>query len=484
MQHSITAQYLARYHRIAEADAEADTGAVGGSAGLLPVTGAQRRFILVRSLDPQGRPDVVPLFFAFPRSTVDLPRLSAAAGYLAALHPALRARAEVVRGTPVQRLAAPEVPVRRVPLRPGENAAAALRRTLRGWQAQGSPLRLFLADGGPADGSGDGAGDGSGTEEEVLAVALDHAACDGQSLARITEELGAAYADGLGPADVPRSRAEEGIAAYREAVLLQLAAEDRASSAQALAHWGGRLRAVRSAAVARTSGTGALPAPTALPTGAAELRLTSGDRQVPFPALLGACTAAAHALYGHEGVSPLGYPWGGRPAAAPDVLGCFLNTVVFPAATGPADAGPTSISADSTSPAANGLDALSAAWWDDLDRADTPFDEVVHAARAAGAAWSGGLDGLLTVEDARRRPPLRLGTRTGREVHVDGRPVRAPFAVSVTHGTDLLVRMVWDRAFLDDAAATDAFAELTGVLRDQLSPTQASTGQPPTPAPN
>ncbi len=72
------------------------------------------------------------------------------------------------------------------------------------------------------------------------------------------------------------------------------------------------------------------------------------------------------------------------------MLGCFLNTVVFPATA--AAAGPDARAASAT------------AWWDDLDRADTPFDEVVRAARAAGAPWSGRLDGLLTVEDARRAP--------------------------------------------------------------------------------
>ncbi|KOG88711.1 non-ribosomal peptide synthetase, partial [Streptomyces varsoviensis] len=172
------------------------------------------------------------------------------------------------------------------------------------------------------------------------------------------------------------------------------------------------------------------------------------------PDLLGACAAAARALYG-EGTHPLGYPWGGRPAAARPVLGCFLNTVVFPA------------TAAATGPDAHA--ATATAWWDDLDRADTPFDEVVRAARTAGAPWSGRLAGLLTVEDARHAPALRLGGVTGREVYVDGRPVRAPFAVSVSQGADLLVRMAWDRSALDDNVAEDAFGELTAALRAALA---------------
>ena len=109
-------------------------------------------------------------------------------------------------------------------------------------------------------------------------------------------------------------------------------------------------------------------------------------------------------------MSPIGYPWGGRPAGADPVLGCFLNTVVFPADTSRAPA----------------PEVTATEWWDDLDRADTPFDEVVRAARAGGAAWSGRLDGLLTVDDSRHRVPLRLGAVAGREVHIGGRQVRGP----------------------------------------------------------
>ncbi|MDF9811414.1 non-ribosomal peptide synthetase [Streptomyces sp. SPB162] len=437
MPRTITDQYLARYQRIA---------ADGGGTSLLPVTGAQRRFVLVRSMDPAGRPDLVPMFFAFPGGTVDPARLRRAANRLAALHPVLRARPEVVRGTPVLRLAEPDVPVERVVRAPGEDAADALRRVLNGWTAQGSPLRLYLVEDGSAG-------------DELLAVVLDHTACDGQSLARIVEELTAAYreeSEGPGPAEVAAE-----LAAYREAVHLQLDAEGRAGSAGALAYWGDRLRAVHERAPQLRPRT---PAPEALPTGVAELRLPAPACGVPFPTLLDACRAASRVLYGPGHVPPIGYPWGGRPAGAPPVLGCFLNTVVFPAATVDVPHAP---------------DETATQWWDDLDRADTPFDEVVHAARSAGSQWSGRLDGLLTVDDARRRPALRLAGVEGREVHLDGRRVRAPFAVSVTHGPELHGRMVWDRAVLDDDAAQDAFAAFRDAVRvpaADTAPAPASVG--------
>lgn len=434
---SITRQYLARYRRLVDGDG-------ASSSPLLPVTGAQRRFALVRSMDPAGRPDLVPMFFSFPCGTVDLRRLSAAAQHLAALHPVLRSRPAVLRGTPVLRLERPDVPVVRLSgapgneATPGEDAASAVRRALRAWAPQGSPLRLFLVDDRPAG-------------AEVLAVVLDHAVCDGWSLAKIVEELGAAYTAGGGAGEPSPVDVAAELDAYREAVLLQLDEEERAGSPAALAYWGDRLRAVRERAPA--------PRPEAsnpdrlldrLPSGSAELRMPAPHAGAAFPQLLDACRAAAAVLYGRGHVVPIGYPWGGRPTGAAPVLGCFLNTVVFPAATGTAQASP---------------EETAGAWWDDLDHAGTPFDEVVHAARAAGSGWTGRLDGLLTVDDARRRPLLRLGGVTGREIPIDGRPVRGPFAVSVTQGPELHLRMVWDRAVLSDETGEAAFAALTSALR-------------------
>lgn len=130
------------------------------------------------------------------------------------------------------------------------------------------------------------------------------------------------------------------------------------------------------------------PAAGSAPSGSAAVRMPAPPAGVPFPDLLHACRAAAAVLFGAGHVVPLGYPWGGRPPGAAPVLGCFLNTVVFPTATGDA-------------PAAS---ATAEAWWDDLDHAATPFDAVVHAARAAGSGWTGRLDGMLTVDDARRHP--------------------------------------------------------------------------------
>ncbi|MFF2351491.1 non-ribosomal peptide synthetase [Kitasatospora sp. NPDC058115] len=437
MHPSITAAYLARYRSLARAPEAAP-------AGLLPLTGAQRRFLITRHRDPRARTDVVPLFFAFPRGTVDPARLHRAAVRLAARHPALRGGFTVLRGTPVLRPGEPSVEVARIaagpahpPDHPDGPARAALRGALLERSADGPALRLLLAA-GPED------------EEELLAVALDHAACDEQSLGLVTEGLGAAYA---ADDEVPGAVGDDGVEAYRAAVEGQLAAEANAAGEAARAHWAARLGALAEPPGAAGA---AGPVGAARSTGMLAERLpavTGAARGGVFPALLDAVATAAHHLGdGGDRVLALGYPWGGRPAGAAPVLGCFLNTLVHPAPPGPP----------------RELDALGAAWWDDLDHADTPYDEVVRAARSAGAGWSGTLDGLLTFEDLHRRPPLVLDGVTGREVHLAGRPLAAPLAVSASHGEDLLVRLAWDRERHPQGAAESAFADLLATLRRHL----------------
>ncbi|MER7850355.1 non-ribosomal peptide synthetase [Kitasatospora sp. NPDC096077] len=418
MHASITAAYLARY-RSAAADSPVE---------LLPLTGAQRRFLITRRLAPQTRSDLAPLFFAYPAGTLDLPRLDRAATAVAAGHPALCGAFATVRGTPVLRTGGPSVEVARIAVAPGTGAEAALRAALLDWPLDGPALRLLVAR--EPDG-----------DEELLALALDHAACDEQSIGALVGELTEAYRLDRSPAPGPDPQA---VADFRQAVELQLAAEEAAAGPAAEAHWGRRLGGLTGTggAAARTTGmlTERLPA------------VEGAARSAVFPALLDAVGAAARRLHRTDDGLALGYPWGGRPPGAPDVLGCFLNTLVHAVPSRPA--------AD--------LEALCDAWWDDLEHAGTPFDEVVRAARAAGSPWSGGLDAMLTFENLQRRPELVLGGVAGREVHIDGRPLAAPTAVAAAYGEDLLVRFVWDAERFPAAEAEAAFADLLAVLRGHL----------------
>ncbi|MEU8926487.1 non-ribosomal peptide synthetase [Kitasatospora sp. NPDC048545] len=433
MHASITSAYLARYR----------SAAAASPVELLPLTGAQRRFLISRRLAPQSRSDVVPLFFAYPRGTLDQERLARAAATVAARHPALCGGFATVRGTPVLRVGGPSAEAARITVAPGGTAREALRAALLDWPADGPALRLLVA--------GEPAGD-----EELLALALDHAACDEQSLGVLTAELTEAYEKdeayrrGEPPAAGP---APQALADYRQAVELQLAAEDAAGGPAAQAHWGRRLGGLTGTGGGAATSTGMLAERLPAAGGAA--------RSAVFPALLDAVGVAAHRLHRTPGASgapagggqlALGYPWGGRPPGAPAVLGCFLNTLVHPA--GPA--------------ATDDPEALADAWWDDLDHAGTPFDEVVRAARTAGAPWTGDLEAMLTLEDLHRRPPLVLGGTPGRETHLAGRPLAAPLAVSASHGDDLLVRLAWDSDRFPEADARAAFDDLLAVLRRHL----------------
>ncbi|MFG2881524.1 condensation domain-containing protein [Streptomyces sp. NPDC048297] len=436
MDDNITAAYLARYR-----DAVADDPHVA------PVTGAQRRFLTLRSLSHGTAPVVVPLYFRFPRGTVDVARLEEAAACLAARHAALRMRFEVAASIPVQRLTDPRGFVRRVIAGPGENVAAALRRELLGWSADGPVLRLLLATGDDQP------------EDETLAVVVDHAACDEQSLGSLTDGLTRAYRERTSARDVRSEEGARAVGDYRDTVERQLAAERAASAQSSLDYWSERLSGLVPTGLALRTVT-AGPGEDDDPTGMLQYRRPAAvgtERTALFPALLGATASAvaslASAAAQGDSTPLLGYPWGGRPLGAAPVMGCFLNTVLF------------------TAGAPDDLDDVSDRWWDDIDHADTPLDEVLRVARKRGGAWSGALDALLTLEDTTRRPPLELGGVEGRETHLRGPALQSPLAVSVSQSqADLLVRMGWNRHQLAPAHGQTAFDALRSALGGHLDP--------------
>jgi hypothetical protein len=418
---SITETYLAQCRAvIAQSD---------DSAALFPLTGAQRRFLLTSHLGPDRRPDIVPLFFTFPTGTVDVPRLRRAALRFASRHTALCGAVTVERGIPALRLGPPSVEVREVTA--GTTAADAVRAELGLWRSGGPVLRILLAR-------------GQDEEDELLAIVLDHVVCDERALGIVTAGLTEAY-----PEDTPHRTTPEDAAAYRDAVTRQLVAEEEASRPAHLDYWARRLSVL-------TNQDPDHPGATSPPDDVADngmlshrLPAPAGMRGSVFPVLLDAVSAV---LRTGTGVPALGYTWGGRPPGTPEILGCFLNTVVHP-----------------VHERAVSLDETTATWWDDLEHADTPYDEVLRVARRAGASWSGSLDGFLVFEDLGRRPPLTLGGTTGREVHLaTPRRYAAPLAVAFSLGEDLLVRVVWDRGRLADDDARAAGTVLLHTLRHHL----------------
>ncbi|MGI5254853.1 non-ribosomal peptide synthetase [Actinacidiphila glaucinigra] len=404
--------------------------------------------MLSRLMGDQGKADIIFVFFVFPRGTVDVGRLRRAATALSWRHAALRGTFTIRRMTPVLTFGTPSAEVERVPVAPGRSTHETVRDALSHWPADGPVLRLLLTEGPEPD-------------EELLAVALDHAAGDEAALDIVTAGLTEWYADApddetlAGLVARPSTDASD---AYRAAVLRQLETEGKASTAAHLAHWAERLRDLPGPGrpAWRTPGTGpetgdGRPRPEA---GMLTCRLAPVPERARgrlFPALLDALGEAVRQRPDGDGTGVLGYPWGGRPAGTPDILGCFINTLAHPVGSGAA-----------------GLDAVTDDWWDDLDHADTPFDQVLHTVRGHSSGWNGALTAGLTFENVGRRPPLVLGGVAGRETHIALRPTSTPLAVSASHGDDLLIRLVWDRALVREDDARQAFDTVVSTYRSHL----------------
>jgi hypothetical protein len=429
---SITETYLERYRDL--------IARVGDSECFFPLTGAQRRFFISRQLAPDGRPVIAPLFFYFPRGAIDLVRLRGAATRFANRHTVLRSAPTVLNGLPVLRAGSAFVKVQETGIRPGWTAMETLLHELRGWDPNGGALQLLLAR-------------DLDHEDELLALVLDHMVCDERSIGLVTAGISAAYDECPEPGLSRTAAADD--AAYRDAVQLQLNTEQEASVPSSLTYWAERLGVLtnrtpthsrlREGKGSAFSGNGMLDH---------RLPATAGKmRGAVFPALLHAISTALRLILGPGEIPALGYPWGGRPTTKFHVLGCFLNTVIYPASAEPKN-----------------IEEIKADWWRDLDYADTPFDEVVSVARAMGARWAGSLDGMLTFEDLKQRPHLSLGGTSGRETHsMRSHRDETPFSVAASHGEDLLIRWLWDRDHLADDDAHAAFRALLHTLRADLN---------------
>jgi hypothetical protein len=265
---------------------------------------------------------------------------------------------------------------------------------------------------------------------DVLALGFDHLVCDGESIGLVLDELVAGYHSGE---QVPDAVAAAELGRYRDAVERRLATEHAASGPEALAHWTSRVRDAgpgrwgRDRAAGEPGGHASTWHHIALPG-------TAADR--PFPALLAACHTALTRM---PGTAPVAYTWGGQDGAG--VVGCFINTVL----ANPQD------------------DGVQESWWEDLEFVDTPFDEVVRAARASHAPWTGHLDLVLTVIDRTRRPAPVLDGVPGRFTYPPANRMEDPVIVTAVHDRgELSLRIDHDPTIVPDAAA----AGIAGALRE------------------
>lgn len=408
MHRSITRTYLKHYANVHN-----------GADELMPLTGAQRRFQHARSTDPRDRAQILPVFLEFPPGLLSTDRLERAARSVLLRHPALRGAADTAGGVPVLRIdPLPEGPVVREITAPDTDLAlvAALDR----WPTGARSFRVLLA---------------RDERRDLLAIGFDHLVCDGESSGLVLDEL---MSDYHSPAGEPDSVAATALHRYREAVEKQLAREHEASGPEALDHWTSRVR---------DAGPGLWGADTHEP-GASESiwqRVTlSGPAALrPFPAVLAGCHQALARM---AGTAPVAYTWGGQDAAG--VVGCFINTVL---------ANPQG-------------DGVRESWLEDLEFLDTPFDEVVRAARASQAPWTGHLDLVLTLIDRTRRPAPVLEGEPGRFIYPSGHRAYEPVVVSALHdGEELSLRVDHDSTIVSGAAAT--------AIADVLCESLAATGQ-------
>jgi hypothetical protein len=415
---SIAGNYLARAARLDAA---------------FPLTGAQRRFLLARRLSEAAVADLVIMVVEFPAGVVQLDRLRAALAHVAAEHPVLTARPRYMAGVLVLDPQEEAPVVRRHDPRGTETGVETLHRLLAERPTDAPMLSVHLvpavSPAGPV---------------ELIGIFIDHVCCDERGLSLLIAELARAYERRLGPADaVPGRQAD----VYRTAVLAQLEAEAAASTDEYLGYWLSRLEK----SGARMPGLP--PTNRSINAAFATAVIPGGTRRAAAPAALRAAALAAEVHVGSDTPALLAYPWGGgqRPDGIP---GSFLNTVLFPVAA-----------ADRRE-----LARVTELWWDDLDYAETPFDEVLRVTRRLGEGWTGQLDCLVSFEDVTRRAPLRLGGVEGIERHLE-RPVvlRAPFEVTVSFASQITIRMVWDPSLVADAAGAEMMRRFTTTMRLDLS---------------
>ncbi|WP_248580860.1 hypothetical protein [Nocardioides sp. InS609-2] len=216
------------------------------------------------------------------------------------------------------------------------------------------------------------------TARDRLALVLDHALVDQQSLMLVMRQL-AAPRD---PDAYERKR-------FEAAVHDRFAFENAAAGGASVAFWVDRLASAGGTLPQVRQGT-AVPAPTvALP----RVAVSQGFRGSLFPYLLFSLHRAIRDVMPGSAASVVGYPWGGRDPGVADLVGCFMNT---------------GVSLDSTD-ARTGPGAVATfrdAWFDELNHIDVPVTRLM----SLDAGFTGAVSAYLSFSDGWLRTVNIAGT--------------------------------------------------------------------------
>lgn len=211
-----------------------------------------------------------------------------------------------------------------------------------------------------------------------LALVLDHALVDEQSLVLVTRQLAA-------PREAEPGERER----FEAAVHDRFAFESAAASGPSVSFWADRLASAGGAFPLMRRGTGTTVPAVGLPT----VAIPSDFRGSLFPYLLFALHRTIRDALPGAGASILGYPWGGRDSRVADLVGCFMNTAV---------------SLDTTS-ARMGRGAATAfrdAWLDELDHIDVPLTRLT----GLDAGFTGAVSAYLSFGGGEMRTVDIAGT--------------------------------------------------------------------------
>ncbi|MFF0352979.1 amino acid adenylation domain-containing protein [Nocardia sp. NPDC003167] len=295
----------------------------------IPLSLAQQRMWFLNQFDPDSVAYNIPMAVRL-GGAIDVDALRAAVGDLVARHETLRTVYPETEDGPIQRVlpesaATPQLEVRRV--QPADLGAAMHALGSSGFDVRSQvPLRVALFELGP--------------DESVLAVVVHHIAGDGSSLTPLTRDLMLAYAArsaGAAPEWAPLAVQYADYALWQRALL---GSEDdpRSLASAQLAYWREALAGLpdqldlpadRPRPAVQTFAGGRVPIEIDAATHRALLALAHERGATLFMVVHTALAVTLARLAGTDDLA-IGTPIAGRgEAALDDLIGMFVNTLVF-----------------------------------------------------------------------------------------------------------------------------------------------------------